>query len=326
MKQTILLVAFLAAVLASGCSRPQAGADGRKHILCSTFPMYLFTANIAKGASGVEVQLMIPAAMGCPHDYSLTPDDLRKIAAADVFVANGLGMEEFLGKPLAAANPKLLVIDSSVGVTDLLAFTPEEGGEEEAGHHHHSHFNPHLFASPDTAARVVQSLAGQLAKADPDNAKLYADNAGRYVGELLKVGREIRDAVHGPPAPRIVTEHAVFDYLARDAGLEIVAVVEESPGQAPSAAEMLRIVGRIKAAKAAALFTEPQYPAAVGETIAKETGIPAAMLDPVANGPADAPLDYYQQVMRQNARVLAAALGGARAKASQPATVEASHD
>ena len=56
------------------------------------------------------------------------------------------------------------------------------------------------------------------------------------------------------PKKKIVTEHAVFDYLARDAGLQIVAVVEEEPGQEPAASEMLKIIGNIRKSGAACRF------------------------------------------------------------------------
>ena len=52
------------------------------------------------------------------------------------------------------------------------------------------------------------------------------------------------------------------------------------------------------------MFTEPQYPAKAGETLARETGVPLAVLDPVANGPADASPDYYERVMENNLRTL----------------------
>ena len=42
---------------------------------------------------------------------------------------------------------------------------------------------------------------------------------------------------------------------------------------------------------------------------ALETGIPCLSLDPVAGGPDNAPADYYEQVMRENLRVLENALG-----------------
>jgi ABC-type Zn uptake system ZnuABC Zn-binding protein ZnuA len=92
-------------------------------------------------------------------------------------------------------------------------------------------------------------------------------------------------------------------------GLEVVAVVQAHAGQNHSASEILKIVQTAKAKKAGALFTEPQYPEAVGTTIAKEAGIAADRLDPAANGPEQAPLDYYEQVMRTNLTTLEKTLG-----------------
>ena len=43
--------------------------------------------------------------------------------------------------------------------------------------------------------------------------------------------------------------------------------------------------------------------------LAAEAGVPCLSLDPVAGGPADAPADYYEQVMRNNLRTLENALG-----------------
>jgi ABC-type Zn uptake system ZnuABC Zn-binding protein ZnuA len=47
----------------------------------------------------------------------------------------------------------------------------------------------------------------------------------------------------------------------------------------------------------------------VVQTIAKEAGIKAATLDPVATGPADAPINYYEQTMRANLSTLKSTLG-----------------
>ena len=107
---------------------------------------------------------------------------------------------------------------------------------------------------------------------------------------------------------RIVQPHGAFDYLARDIGLEVVAVTQPH-GQEPSAAEMLELVRSMREKQAGAVFTEPQYSPKVGQTLAKETGIPTAVLDPVASGPEDAPLDYYETAMRKNLETLRATLG-----------------
>ena len=99
----LLLLFVCPAALCLSQSKAHA-ADRPPRILASTFPMYQIVRNITQGVDGVEVELMIPAQMGCPHDYALTPQDMTKLARAEVLVINGLGLEEFLGAPVRKAN------------------------------------------------------------------------------------------------------------------------------------------------------------------------------------------------------------------------------
>ena len=299
-------------------------ARAELNVLCTTFPIHLIARNVAQGRAGVDLQLMLPAGMGCPHDYALTPQDLRKIAAADVLVVNGLGLEEFLGAPVETANPDVETVDSSAGIQDLLEYAHEHAEAEEEhdheaeadpghaehdhGHHHHAGVNPHLFASPRQAARIALNVAAGLSKADPEGAGVYFRNAQAYADRLNALADEMAALGRTLKNNRIVEPHGVFDYLARDMGLEVVAVLRPH-GQEPSAAEMLELVRTLRAKQAGAIFTEPQYPAKVGAALARETGLPTATLDPVATGPDEAPLDYYETAMRQNMEVLRATLG-----------------
>lgn len=296
-----------------------------QNVLCSTFPIYQLTRNVAQGREGVEVQLLLPASLGCPHHYSLTPQDMKKLANADVFVVNGLGMEEFLGAPVAQANRDLLVVDSSAGIPDVLAYAEDRHGEEaehaEEGHeaheegeeehrHHHLHAgaNPHLFVSPRMAAKLALNVAAGLSKADPEGAGVYYRNARAYAGRMNALAGEMSALGQRLRNRRIVQPHGVFDYLARDLGLEVVAMLQPH-GQEPSAAEMIEIVRIVREKNAGAVFTEPQYSPKAGQTIAREAGIPAAVLEPAASGPEDAPLDYFETTMRQNMEILSATLG-----------------
>ena len=296
-----------------------------QNVLCSTFPIYQLTRNVAQGREGVEVQLLLPASLGCPHHYSLTPQDMKKLANADVFVVNGLGMEEFLGAPVAQANRDLLVVDSSAGIPDVMAYAEDRHGEEaehaEEGHeaheegeeehrHHHLHAgaNPHLFVSPRMAAKLALNVAAGLSKADPEGAGVYYRNARAYAGRMNALAGEMSALGQRLRNRRIVQPHGVFDYLARDLGLEVVAMLQPH-GQEPSAAEMIEIVRIVREKNAGAVFTEPQYSPKAGQTIAREAGIPAAVLEPAASGPEDAPLDYFETTMRQNMEILSATLG-----------------
>lgn len=287
-----------------------------KRVLCTTFPLYQLTRNVTRGVEGLEVDLMIPAAQGCPHHYSLTPGDIRRIAAADILVVNGLGMEEFLGPSLKHVNPDILVIDSSRGLEGLIrdghADSDQGHGSEayQEAHSDHQHdVNPHLFASPAMASRLVMNIGESLAGTRPGQAEPLRRNAHDYAQVLDELATEFKNLGTRLAQTRIVTQHGAFDYLARDTGLEIVATLNQQGGDALSAAGMINLVRMIKECGVGALFTEPQYPQRVGKALAAETGLPVGELDPVASGPEDAPLDYYEQVMRRNLEVLEESLG-----------------
>ncbi|MBI5589981.1 MAG: zinc ABC transporter substrate-binding protein [Deltaproteobacteria bacterium] len=330
MKRTVVWILGILTIgfgmLSTSDATPASAAVLSKRILCSTFPIYQITRNVTLGRDAVSVELMLPAQLGCPHDYALTPRDMQKLSQADVLIINGLDMEEFLEAPLRKARTKLRVIDSSTGIQDVLWYAEEHDndhmhskkistGEKAAGHahdadmHQHEGINPHLFTSPKMAAKLAMNIAAELAKVDPEGAAIYAKNARQYADKLNALADDFAALGKTVRNNRIITQHGVFDYLARDMGLEISAVVQAHAGQEPSAAEMLEIIRMAKEKKVAAVFTEPQYPARVGQTIARESGILTATLDPVATGPENAPLDYFETIMRQNMVILKETLG-----------------
>ena len=275
---------------------PAPAFSGELRVLASFLPMYLFARNVAGDAPGVSVELMLPAALGCPHDYALTPGDMKKIASADLFLANGYGMEEFLGAPVRKANPRIRIVETAEGVP------PIRSGE--AGH---GGINPHTWVSPRNAIRQVRNIEKAFSSASPANAPVFRRNADAYSAKLAALAKEFDDAAGRFRNRKIVTFHNVFDYLARDLGLEIVGEIEETAGQEPSAGEIARLVRTIRGKGAAAVFWEPQYPRRLADVIAVEAGVPSRALDPVSTG-STAP-STYETVMRRNLRTLQEALG-----------------
>jgi ABC-type Zn uptake system ZnuABC Zn-binding protein ZnuA len=298
-----LVVSVMSAI--SILSFARLGADDAgKRILATTFPVHQIVRNVAKD-SGAELSLLLPAQLGCPHDYALSPQDMMKLAKADILVVNGLGMEEFLGAPVEKANAKIIIVDSSAGIKDTLEYAEscDHADHGHAGHEHHSAMNPHIFASPRMAAKMAMNIADGLAKADPANAAIYLKNGKEYSDKLDKLADEMSDAVKKLKNRKIVQPHGIFDYLARDIGIEIIATMQ-AHGQEPSAAETLQLIKKIKDEKPGAIVSEPQYPDKMPKTISKETGVPHIKLDPAASGPEDATLDHYERTMRDNMKIL----------------------
>lgn len=274
---------------------PQSAQGGELRVLTSFLPMEIFTRNVVGDAPGVSVRMMLPATLGCPHDYSLSPGDMRKISEADLFIANGYGMEDFLGAPIRRANPDIRIVETASAVTPLLAGSG------------HGEINPHTWVSPRNAILQVRAIEKALSAASPENASVFRRNADAYTGRLEVLAGEFDKAAAHFRNRNIVTFHNIFDYLARDLGLTVVGWIEETPGQEPSAGEIRDLVRTIRERKAAAVFAEPQYPGRLAAMVAEEAGVPTFMLDPVSTGSATP--STYEDAMRRNLRTLAEALG-----------------
>jgi zinc transport system substrate-binding protein len=281
-----------AAVIAAMTLTGICGASARPvEILTSFYPMYVSTLNVVGDTPGVEVACLTEPFVGCLHDYALTAGAMKKLSGADIFVANGAGMESFIEKAVNQA-PSLKIIEASKGIK--LAFED----------------NPHVWVGISGAIQQVKNIAAGLAKADPEHADQYKKNAAAYVAKLEALRAEMHAALDGLKDRDIITFHEAFPYFASEFKLNIVGVIEREPGAEPNARELAETIDLVKKQKVHALFAEPQYPSKCAKVIERETGVPVSILDPVVTGPREPAKarDAYLVAMQKNLGVLRSAL------------------
>jgi len=280
-------------------------AEGRLNILTSFLPVYIFTKNVTAGVDGVDVGCLLSGDAG-PHDYQMRPGDMRKVEAADIIIMNGLGVEGFLEDALENLKLKHLPLESAAGLP-LIKTSDEKGThtEDKHGHNHGGNYNPHTWVSPKMAAMQVRAIAKYLSEADPDRAALYRRNGELYASRLEQLHLEMSKVVGELDNKKVVTFHDAFDYLARDIGLEISAVIQPAMEQL-SAGDLVRLTAKVKANGISVIFAEPQFSKRTAELIAREAAIEISILDPVATG--EMHPGYYEKVMRANLQRLKSAL------------------
>lgn len=270
------------------CAPAHARAEDRElKVLASTFPVYLFTKNVCANVPNVKVELLIPASAGCPHDFSLRPGDVQKLAKANILVINGAGLEEYLDKALQKAAPNLTIIDASKGIEPLLD---------------NGHPNPHTFAAPAKAAIMTGNIADALARLDADNARDYESNARSSQEALASLSQKFATIGKKAKNRGIALEHDALAYLAKNADLEIVMMFEHGN----SAAKLGRLKKELLELNPKVLAGDAQYADRLLQTLASETNIPYISLNPCASGPEDAEPDYYLQIMEKNLELLEA--------------------
>lgn len=309
-----IVVLLLAALLAS--SRRPVPTKGNLRIVCSFLPVYVFTLNVVGDAPGVEVDLLLPPDVGCPHDYALGPSDMVRANNANLIVTNGLDAESFLDQLLSRqSHERILTISDDVmplesdhecSAHDQSADEHDHAGHE---HHHHGHYNPHVWVSPVQAARQVRTLGQKLAAADPDRARHYETNAENYARRLESLAERMKTAASRFNRRNIVTFHDAFAYLARDLDLNVIATLTVDPETGLSARQMADLADTLNSRDVAAIFYEPAYSDRIAKVLARQTGVPAYSLNPFnfVEGRPDA--GSYERVMEQNLRTLEQALG-----------------
>lgn len=302
MKRSMLAVLLaLALLLCGGCAAEKTAG---KTFVTSFYPMYVFTLNVTKDVPGVRVVNMAGESTGCLHDYQLQTRDMVTLEGADALIINGGGMEQFMDKVIAQ-QPNLPVIDAGSGIDMLCS---EDGHDHEHGEHDHDHgvYNAHVWLDPALAVRQVHNIAEGLAAVDSENAEAYRQNAADYTARIQALDAELSAQLAPLAGSEIITFHEAFTYFADAYGLVVAGVIANDAGEEPSTRQIASTCDLVKALGVKALFVEPQYPTKSAETIARETGARVYTLDPVVSG--DGSLESYENVMRENARVLTEAL------------------
>ncbi len=290
----IAILLLLGTVTACGQqATPTTGPEkGGLVVAASIAPLGDFAREV--GGNRVQVEVLVPPGAS-PHTYELTPAQLKLLNRADVLLLNGVGLEFWQDKVLNSLdNPNLRVVILSEGLHIEQAV--EEGNVGG---------NPHLWLDVVNAIIYVTRIRDAFAAADPQGAEVYSQNSARYIEDLKALDREIMLTVAQFPNKKFIAFHPAWIYFARRYGLEQAAVVEETPGQEPSPAQIAHIVEVARSIGAKAIFAEPQFSPKAAQVIAEESGIQVLFLNPLGEPP-----DYqYIPTMRHNLEQLRKAMG-----------------
>lgn len=261
-------------------------------IVASFLPLYATTKSIV--GDRAEVFQLARAGVG-PHEFSPKPSDLKTLAAADLLVINGVGLEEWLDKAVKeVGSDKLKVVDTSKRVVALcsLSLPPSNAAPflKEG--------NPHVWLDPVLAREQATAILRAVEQADPANAAVYQANYDAYAAKLVALDADFQKFFATIATKNLVTFHDAFPYFCARYGLNYLASVEEFPEKAPSPRQLARIVDLIRANHVQVVFAEEGYEPKILRALATETGAKVAELDTLEVGEPDA--NAYLTRMRAN--------------------------
>lgn len=246
------------------------------------------------------------------HVYEPRPRDAMAVARADVVLTNGLGLEGFVDRLIAASGTDAAI----VALTDAADVLEDPAG----GHYHHigdqaiwhaGAYDPHAWQSVPNARAYVAAIADTFCDADVEGCPAYRANADSYAKDLDALDAEIRAAVDALPLNRrtVVVSHNAFRYFQEEYGIAFLSPQGLSTDAEASAADVAGLIRKIRDTDARAIFAENIADTRLLDRIAAETGLALSgtLYSDALSGP-DGPAPDYLSMMRHNARTIAAAL------------------
>ncbi|GAA0820456.1 metal ABC transporter solute-binding protein, Zn/Mn family [Clostridium tertium] len=275
MKKKIVGVILILGIIFSfsGCVNKSNENDGEKLRVGVTInPLKDFTEAI--GGDKVEVFSIIPDGSDA-HSFDPKPKDLKDLINTNMFVYNGLGMEEWIDSVLNTVEGKdIKIVEASNGIKPISISEEDhehEEGDEDHGHEHGGN-DPHMWLSLSDATKQAENIKNSLVEMDPENKDYYESNYEKLKQDFANLQNEYKSKFQEITNKDFVTGHAAFAYLCRDFGLTQKSIADVFGEGELTPKNLETLINYCKENNVKVIFSESTASAKESETLAREVG------------------------------------------------------
>lgn len=279
MKKLLFLIPLFL-LLAWNCGQ-EVKEKEKPGVTVSILPQEYFVQRIV--GDHYEINVMIPPGHS-PATYEPTPREMKTVSESILYFRIGhIPFEKAWMDKIASLNKKMIIVDTSKGVSLITGTTPhahshEEGAKEE---HDHTGIDPHIWLSP--AAVKVQAKhildAFMEVEKDPGKQAAYERNYHTFIQDINHLQKENETILKPLRGKKFMVYHPVWSYFAREYGL--VQFPIEIEGKSPGAAAMKKIVDTAKKENICVIFVQQQFDSSSAQAVANEINGKVITLDPL---------------------------------------------
>lgn len=221
-----------------------------------------------------EVHVVVPKGSN-PETYDPTPRDIAMLQGSKAYLAIGtLPFEEQWQK----------ILPDSVAVVNIASRLPQEMifAECEGTHDGHTHplGDPHYWTSVSGGTAMAEVIREALIELFPQHQEeIEANFEQNILPELVQLEQLGEEIFAGRDSLAFVIYHPSLSHFAREWGL--TQLVIEEGGTEPSARQLVALMDRAKALETKVVLIQAEYDQRNGETIARELGLPAVIIQPL---------------------------------------------
>ena len=265
-------------------------------LVCTSFPPF----DLARSVAGDQAELTMLLKPGAEsHTYEPTPQDIKKIAEADLFITVGGENDAWVDHLLDSLGDKKPEIFKLVEAVDTVEEELVEGMEDEEEHEHeHAHehesshkidkdkakheaneddeheIDEHVWTAPKNFSLMAEKLASSLAEMDQEHAERFAENARTTAQQFDKLDKEIRQIVdHAKRKTLIFADRFPLRYFADAYGLDYFAAFSGcSVNTEASPKTVAFLIDKVKEEKIPVVFSIEFSSGQMADAVCEATG------------------------------------------------------
>lgn len=282
----ICVTAALASCASSAPERPQ--------LTVSIEPLRYVTEAIA--GERFEVTSLVPSGVS-PETYDPTPAQIVALSRSRACLMVGsLGFELTYRERLMDNAPHLPFVDTAIGVAPIMDTHHHHGESEkrkeksekwdtgrgvpEEGHAHPA-MEPHVWTSPMNLRIMATHVAETLISLDSEYEDYYTARYDSLCGVIARTDSTLRALLSAPEADRaFVIYHPALTYLARDYGLQQIAI--EADGKEPTPARLVELTEEARKAGVHTVMIQAEFDTRHAQLIAEQIGARVEIINPLA--------------------------------------------
>lgn len=280
---TVILI-FLALIIVINKSKNnKIDTNENFKIVTSFYPIYIMTSNITQGAENIELVNMTEVNVGCLHDYTLSTSDMKKIENADVFIENGLELENFMDKVISAYT-ELKIIDSSNNIKNKIV------DENEV--------NPHIWTSIENVKKQVENIYSKLCQYNLENIDIYTKNYEKYIQDLNNLKERYEIELSNLKDVKVICLNEALTYLLNEQNMDVTTIETDHEESTLSADSLKDLIIKMKEEDIQIIVIDKNDNSRNAQTLANETGAKIISLNSGLSG--EDSKEAYMNAMLEN--------------------------
>ena len=265
----IIIITVVIGVVSNKKDKPE---NESTEVVASFYPVYVIVNNLLDGIDDVNLKSLSEPKTGCLHDFQLTPEDMKLLEKADIFIINGSGAESFMDK----------IISDCEGITIINGTEGIEGEEE---------LLMHAWMNPIKYLMEIENISHGLIDALPQYTDEIERNYKSYIKKVMGISVS-KSTFPTFACNDVILFSEAFEPFAQYLGLNVLLTVDLDEEREVSSAEVKEVIDAINANPGILIMVDEVYGKKLAETV-----------DPLTRGELT-DKNYYIDKMNENIEIL----------------------